>query len=51
MDVKLKKYYLVVIVILICIFNVLIYKFFSKQLETYVVDSMSESDAISTVTP
>jgi len=51
MNFKLKKYYLIVIVALIFIFNVLIYMFFSKQLETYIVDSMAESDAASTVTP
>ena len=45
-DVKLKKYYLIAIIFLICIANIIIYSFFSKQLEIYTINSIVESDSI-----
>jgi hypothetical protein len=41
MNFKLNKYYLVVIVFAICIFDIMIYIFFSKQLEIYIVETMA----------
>ena len=48
-DVKLKKYYLIIIIVLICIFNIIIYLFFSKQLEIYTIESMAQSSAMNLI--
>jgi len=43
MNVKLGKYYMVLIILGICLFNIAVYLFMSKQLETFVTNKIIDN--------
>jgi len=43
MNFELSKYYKVFIVFIICLFNIIVYLFLSKQLETFVTNKIIDN--------